>query len=205
MYCKQCGNQIGDQEKFCTQCGAKLQFQENSMTDITINPTTSAISKPILKRREYFKTVSEKAVRIKAKILDILVGIMLITSVFSFIYKVWTTITIRNMLMSMNRPVNGKFEFPISFYLLCLATAVLCILGIRFKHYGLTVPLLFVGLEPSIMTSVAITSNHLIRVMIFLIMLCVLIAIVVLSILVTRSYNKYKKSSEQFCGTLKIK
>lgn len=65
MYCKQCGNKIGDQEKFCRQCGTKVQFQENTTPEFSYNQEISSVAKPVLKRRDYFNTVNEKKSKTK--------------------------------------------------------------------------------------------------------------------------------------------
>lgn len=107
----------------------------------------------------------------------------------------------------------------------CIVSALLSVLVIRFKHFGFTIPLLFIGAYPIILSSGGIyklfgfqimtgttsvnghrasyyaASDPVLRTasqiasLFQLIMYGVLIAILVLSILVTLDYRKYKKTN----------
>lgn len=234
MYCQQCGNKIGEQEKFCKQCGAKLQFQENATTDITLNPVVPAISKPILKRRDYFKTVSEKKAKNKIMALNILTCIILVVCGIGFVCAILEGIELSSLQTEIESSLFSTLPtifiimavlFPVLF---CIAAAILSVLEIQFKHFGFTIPLLFIGAYPialssggiyklfgfQIMTGTTSVNGHSasyyatsdsvlgmasqIASLFQLIMYGVLIAMLVLSILVTRNYNKYKKSNQRF-------
>lgn len=234
MFCQSCDNKVGNEEQFCRHCGAKLKFQGNETIDVAQNPVAHAISKPILKRRDYFKTVSDKKVKNKIMALNILTCIILVVCGTGFVCAILEGVELNNLQTEIESSLFSTLPtifiimavlFPVLF---CIVAAILSVLEIQFKHFGFTIPLLFIGAYPIALSSGGIyklfgfqimtgtisvnghsasyyaTSDSILGVasqiasLFQLIMYGVLIAMLVLSILVTRNYNKYKKSNQRF-------
>lgn len=105
MFCRQCGYELSEEEKFCPKCGTKVS-----------NPETIKFSQEISENLNEEKHVSCQTKSVNKKVIAIL-GILIIAILFSGFYYFVKIKPYNNFLRDANMAVNaGNYDKAITLY-----------------------------------------------------------------------------------------
>lgn len=106
MFCKNCGNELGTNEKFCTSCGSKIEMSTNTEPKEEVKKEILNVS-PIVENSNNSTNINTKVEKLKGlKIASLVLGI--ISLVFFLLNIILIPLELTGLILAIVYIVNNK-------------------------------------------------------------------------------------------------
>ena len=154
-----------------------------------------------LNRRSFFRNATAPNIKHKKLALNILSAILLVMCAASIVYTIWAFSVLATEVSNYfwDRPgveitVSNIQSSAFIIIFAVLITALLCTLGLVYKHYGFYIPLVLLALLPTVLLALALEMPLLARQIAAVVMVALCSCLIALSASLTNDYKRAVRS-----------